>query len=320
MAGRQARWWAIGLGCWAAGGVAGGEARDGPADVTPREALYQAVAADDHVEVRMRADQVAALEGKRAIPYLIGVVAADNGEASKRWVGIYSLRTLAGVEWSPYHDGPWWRRWWAAHRGEFPPDARDEPIPDLPPTELGALYRPFPPDIDTLQGKLRIAGEVLAENEPHRAGIEIPPRIDLGEYAASVARHRDPRAIPYLVAMIRAEAYAADEVGPRGIAPLAGLDRRPGRDAAWWLAWWRDARDGFDPAVRAIAPPDVWAPVFDWAEDRAPAHFPAGRPSGTIVPGVGRGDDRPGASGAGQPANGGRAREESPDSAGRGGG
>jgi hypothetical protein len=85
----------------------------------------------------------------RAIPYLIGIIDADNSytegpDDTIYRVGHFCLTNLTGVNFSRFHDGPWWRRWWEENKSNFPEEARAIPIPDLPKTAQARNYVPFP--------------------------------------------------------------------------------------------------------------------------------------------------------------------------------
>ena len=76
-------------------------------------------------------------DGYKAIPLLIGVIDADNSYDSIYNIGHHHLRELTGVEFSFFHDGAWWRRWWAENRERNSKEVRDVPIPDFPKTRAG---------------------------------------------------------------------------------------------------------------------------------------------------------------------------------------
>ena len=69
---------------------------------------------------------------------------------------------LTGAVYSPFHDGTWWRRWWEANRQQFP-DSGAIPIPEVEKTRHGWNYTPFPENVDTLDGLLALAGELLSK-------------------------------------------------------------------------------------------------------------------------------------------------------------
>ncbi|MGH7134969.1 MAG: hypothetical protein ACREHD_04470, partial [Pirellulales bacterium] len=151
-------------------------------------------------------------EGDKAIPLLIAMIDADNSYWTIYGVGYHSLREMTGVDYSPLHDGAWWRRWWLANRSRFAGDLANSSIPVLPKTEHGYRYRPFPDDVDTLQGKLRLAGEVLAEAKARRSGQMAERRISVRSFADEIARHYDPHAIPYLLGLTEADTATARDV------------------------------------------------------------------------------------------------------------
>lgn len=240
-----------------------------------------AVAAGDFNKLRHLVVQLVDSDGQKAIPLLIGVMDADNSQDTVYDVGYFGLRCLVpDVPWSFVHDGPWWRRWWKAHREQFPEAVRAIPIPDLPKTNprrrtpstpfpCGSQYTPFPDDIDTLQGKLRLAPEILAGEKVSRAG-GAGLRMMTMFYAEEVAGHEDPHAIPYLIGMIVADPATADQVGNYALRPLTGVKVQPSHDARWWQQWWRENKSKYPAEVQAIPIPDYRSPLtFAWKEPTA---------------------------------------------------
>ena len=236
------------------------------------------------------AEQLVEEEDYAAVPILIGVIDADNSYGTVYGVGYFVLRPITGVEYSVFHDGAWWRRWWEANRRQFPDEVETIPIPVLEKTRHGRQYRPFPEDIDTLQGKLRLAAEVLdvyRRKRPDEAGRFPSGRHALREFANEVARHEDPHAIPYLIGLAEADKYAIYMVRPAlgklaGVQPVlvevppgegdvrdktTGLEYRDRRDAAWWRQWWQESKSKHPADVQAIEIPDYRGPLtFAWKE------------------------------------------------------
>jgi len=66
-------------------------------------------------------------EDPHAIPYLIGLLAADRATFDSVNNG---LRQLTGVEYRAAHDGPWWQQWWLANQSRYPADVQAIEIPD----------------------------------------------------------------------------------------------------------------------------------------------------------------------------------------------
>jgi hypothetical protein len=77
------------------------------------------------------AQAVAEFEDPAAIPFLIGVIDADNTYDTVYGVGYFGLGPLTGVTYSESHDGAWWREWWEKNKSRYPASAQATPIPDL---------------------------------------------------------------------------------------------------------------------------------------------------------------------------------------------
>jgi hypothetical protein len=181
----------------------------GMREASDRERMLAAIAANDLSPVRGLALRIGEREKDKSIPFLIGVLDADNSPETLYDVGYFGLR-FTGVEFSPFHDGPWWRRWWEANRKRFPEHVRNTPIPALEKTKHGRRYKPLPADIDTLQGKLKLIGEALDGWKASRGywNAEPRPRIELSSLLSEVAKHHDPHAIPYLLGLVEADKTA----------------------------------------------------------------------------------------------------------------
>ena len=67
----------------------------------------------------------------RAIPSLIALYDTTSPPDYSSQVVEQSLSQLTHVpyQFSGDHDGDWWRDWWEAHKGQFPSEVRDMPIP-----------------------------------------------------------------------------------------------------------------------------------------------------------------------------------------------
>ena len=202
---------------------------------------------------------LASIGDPRAIPPMIGMIDADSSSVTVYGVGYFGLPELTGVKYSPFHDGPWWRRWWDANRQKFPAPVQAMAIPDLKKTTHGRQYVSFPEDIDTLQGKLNLAGDTLANLAGQRTA-PIGPRVSMMELAREVAKHNDPQAIPTLIGIIDADnSYdTVYGVGYFGLSKLTDVKYSPFHDGAWWRRWWEANRSQFDAAVQAIP-----IPVFE---------------------------------------------------------
>lgn len=261
----------IGVGVGVVGQGDAGQ-QPGSAAPTDQDQLIQAVAASSNLgSVGQLAKRIIERDGEKAIPWMIGVIDSDNSYASNYFLGCFSLRGLTGVNYNPLHDGAWWRRWWAANQRRFPAEVQAVPIPTLTKTKHGRQYQPFLADTDSLQGKLRLAPEILAEIKAERVNGKPAPRIDLMAYAIELARHEDPHAIPYLIGLLQVEKLAIYECGYYGLQSLTQVTYSKEHDAAWWLNWWEKNKENFAPDVRSIPIPDYREPLtFAWKEKTEP--------------------------------------------------
>ena len=197
----------------------------------------------------------------RAIPTLIGMIDADNSYDSVYGIGYFllgqgELGNVTGVHYSSFHDGAWWRRWWAKNRTRFPQEVQDIPIPDFPKTEKGKKYVPFPEEMDTLDGKLSY---ICKEIEGGRL-----ESFELRDLAGEIAREGNPRAIPILIGIIDADnsdkmigSIGADGLCHFKLGELTGVRYRFYHDGAWWRRWWAKNRTRFPKEVQDIPIPDL---------------------------------------------------------------
>lgn len=184
-----------------------------------------------------------------AIPTLIGLVDADNSYETVYGVGYFGLGKITGIDYSPYHDGTWWRRWWAKNKVRFPKEAQLLRVPEFAKTEHGKSYQPFPEDLDTLSGKLNYFKHL----EKTRSNIT--------NWATEVSKHKDPAVIPYLVGVIDADNTndTVYGVGYFGLGKLTGVKYDETHDGAWWRKWWEENKSKYSAEVQAIAIPDLHA-------------------------------------------------------------
>ncbi len=77
------------------------------------------------------ATAVAAIGNARAVPFLIGVVEADNTYDSVYGIGYFGLGRITGVSYDEKHDGAWWRSWWEKNAQRYPPDVAKLGIPSV---------------------------------------------------------------------------------------------------------------------------------------------------------------------------------------------
>ncbi len=235
---------------------------------TAREKLFNAVESRNLKSVRKLAIQLADEEGPVAIPLLIGVIDADNSYDTVYGVGYFALWPLTGVEYAVFHDGAWWRRWWAKNKSRFSEEAQRTQIPDLRETRHGRKYQPFPASLDTLQGKLAFLSGLLKRAAPEN-GIS---KDLVWSFAGEVARHDDPHAVPYLIGLIQEENayFTIYGIGSFGLGRLTGVEYSPNHDGKWWREWWEDNKSEYPADVQAIEIPDYRAPlVFSWKEPTA---------------------------------------------------
>jgi beta-lactamase regulating signal transducer with metallopeptidase domain len=111
---------------------------------TDRDRLIAAVASGNLYPIPDLVRRIAEQDGQKAIPFLIGVIEADNSPNTIHDVGLSGLATLTGVTFSPDHDGAWWRRWWEANRDQLPDDVKAIPIPVLEKPKDGGRKTPLP--------------------------------------------------------------------------------------------------------------------------------------------------------------------------------
>jgi predicted esterase len=236
------------------------------------------------------AREVAEHNDPHAIPTLIGIIDADNSYDTVYGAGYFGLSNLTKVEFSPFHDGAWWRRWWEANRSQFDDAVQAIPIPVFEKTANGKQHIPFPDDLDTLQGLIRFAAEFhggQSSRNKKRAA-----RVSLSDLAQEMVKHKDPHAIPYLIGLIPAKAaspqnetglvalwnsltgVAAEDIvyhiGYYGLERLTKVKFDRAHDGAWWREWWQEYKAGYPQDVRDIEIPDFKGPLaFAWKEPPA---------------------------------------------------
>ncbi|MCL4219274.1 MAG: hypothetical protein KJ052_20015, partial [Candidatus Hydrogenedentes bacterium] len=97
-----------------------------------RELLLEQLRGGEDLEVEaLILEQLGASRDPKAIPPLIAIIEADQGNArnTKERVGRLGLAPLTGVPYDDSHTGPWWRRWWAENKDNYPPDAKEPALP-----------------------------------------------------------------------------------------------------------------------------------------------------------------------------------------------
>ncbi len=173
---------------------------------------------------------------------MIGAIDSDNSYETIYGLGYYGLGffkgvNLTGVEYSPYHDGAWWRRWWEANKHRFPPEVQATPIPDYPKSAHGKSYRPFPANMDTFEGRVEYLRRELAIADSR-----------LATAAEGLESYPDPRMIAMLIgvwvacdeAQLREECNAFVRPLYNAIAKEKQFDMQTIVDAQWTAKWWRD--------------------------------------------------------------------------------
>jgi len=234
--------------------------------------LVQAVHDKGSTRITDLAEQLVDEKEYAAIPFLISVIDADNSYRTVYSMGYHVLGSATGVEYSIFHDGAWWRRWWEANRQQFPDEVRTTPIFFLEKTNYGRRYTPFPENVDTLQGKLALAGEFHEGWREQLVTGKEHPRGNVSGFAQEVAEHGDPHAIPYLIGLIQTYRGCEPAV-ERYLRALAGVERPKveGPDlrdtASWWRQWWQENKSQYPADVQAIEIPDYRSPLtFAWKE------------------------------------------------------
>ena len=189
-----------------------------------------------------------------AIPVLIGAIEADNSYDTIYGVGYFGLGfqqlgNATGVEYSQFHDGAWWRRWWEENKKRFPEEIQDIPIATFPKTINGKNAFPFPSDLDTHEGRVAYALRWLRD----KRGTQLNRISELFSEA------RDPRGIPFLISILRADktGKAIYDIGYFGLSPLTKVDFDKSHDGIWWQAWWAAHRQEYPTAAEIpIAKPE----------------------------------------------------------------
>ena len=74
---------------------------------------------------------LAEADDPRAIPSMIGAIAADNTYDTVYGVGYFGLSKMTGVSYDEKHDGEWWRRWWERNKDEFSETVQRLEIPEI---------------------------------------------------------------------------------------------------------------------------------------------------------------------------------------------
>ncbi|MCL2622169.1 MAG: hypothetical protein FWD31_00775, partial [Planctomycetaceae bacterium] len=147
------------------------------------------------------ASAIAQYNDPKAIPYLIGAIDADNSYATVYFLGYFGLRELTGVEeYSIFHDGAFWRRWWEKNKANYPEEVQKIEIPDLPKTPHGKSYVPYPENTETIDGALEYLCSCFEPENQKKINSSYMFGV-----AQAIAQFDDPKAIPYLIGAIDAD-------------------------------------------------------------------------------------------------------------------
>ena len=179
-----------------------------------------------------------------AIPAMIAMIDADNSYDTIYWVGYFGLSKITGVRYSPFHDGDWWRRWWAEHKADYPEAVRAIAIPELPKTARGLSHTPYPADIDTPDGMVRWMTAHFSTLKDGYPGWD--------DVAEDLMEWQDYRAIPYLIAAMDADSSLKNDISYRGLDGLTGVPSDRGYDAAWWKNWWQKNKTRYPDPVQSL--------------------------------------------------------------------
>lgn len=186
------------------------------------------------------------------IPYLIALIEADNSYDTVYGIGHFGLGQITGVEYSSFHDGAFWRCWWEKNKNQFSEEVQNIKIPELPKTRHGKTYKPYPEELETLDGKLKFLRDIFNSNKPLRLN-------KISDLAQGIAQHEDPKAIPYLIAAIEADnSYdTVYMVGYFGLGKLTDVRYSEMHDGAFWRRWWEKNKTGFPEEVQNIEIPEL---------------------------------------------------------------
>jgi len=202
-------------------------------------------------KVRQVAEEIAKHKDPHAIPTLIGIIDADNSYDTIYGVGYYSLGTIAGVRYSPYHDGAWWRRWWEKNKSGYPEEVQSIAIPELAKTKSGKAHKPYPEELDTLEGKIKWLVKEFTEGHTANLGLM--------NIAREIAKEKDPRAIPIMIGVIDADnTYdTMYGVGSFGLGRITKVRYNKKHDGAWWRQWWEKNKGRYPKHIQEMEIPNL---------------------------------------------------------------
>ena len=181
-----------------------------------------------------------------AIPAMIGIIDADNSYDTIYGVGYFGLTRITGVDYSPFHDGSWWRRWWQKNKTQYSKAVQDTAIPSLTKTSHGLGFIPYPDDIDTTDGMIRW---ITAHYKHLKKGY--PSWSDV---AQEFAKWQNAKAIPYLLAAMDADPSGSltYDIAYRGLDELTGVPYDVSYDTDWWKTWWQDNKTRYPKNIQAL--------------------------------------------------------------------
>jgi predicted esterase len=197
------------------------------------------------------ASEVAKLEDPLAIPTLIGTIDADNSYDTIYGVGYFGLGKITGVKYSPFHDGPWWRRWWEKNKFRYPEEVQKIAIPELPKTKSGKAHTPYPEELDTMEGKIKWLVKEFSEGNISNLG--------LSNIAREIARENDSRAIPIMIGVIDADnTYdTIYGVGYFGLGRITKVEYSDEHNGAWWRQWWEKNKAKYPKYIQEMEIPNL---------------------------------------------------------------
>ncbi|MHC4641923.1 MAG: alpha/beta hydrolase [Planctomycetota bacterium] len=213
--------------------------------------IVSALKAGNRSLLRDIASEVAKFKDPLAIPTLIGVIDADNSYDTIYSVGYYGLRKITGVQHSPFHDGAWWRRWWEKNKSGYPEEVQSIAIPELAKTESGKAHKPYPEDLDTLEGKIKWLVKEFTEGHTANLGLM--------NIARAIAKEKDPRAIPIMIGVIDADnTYdTIYGIGYFGLGRIVQVRYSKKHDGAWWRQWWEKNKGRYPKHIREMEIPNL---------------------------------------------------------------
>ena len=195
------------------------------------------------------AREIAKFKDPLAIPTLIGVIDADNSYDTIYGVGYFGLGKITGVQYSPYHDGAWWRRWWEKNKSGYPEEVQSIAIPELAKTKSGKAHKPYPEELDNLEGKVRWLIKEFYKGKP----------FHFYDIAFEISKHKDPRAIPIMIGVIDAD-NTHDTIYGIGYSCLGFLTEvrwDKGHDGAWWRQWWEKNKGRYPKYIQEMEIPNL---------------------------------------------------------------